>query len=105
MKLVYFEAHPTRQQALKREQQIKKAGRTYKQMLIKRFRINLDHFKEDLLRIPVKASTQSGGSRPCVPVQAVHPIGAKRRWPVYPSVLAWSVVFFRLMDAPLRVIL
>ena len=49
IKLVYFEAHPTKKQALGREQQIKKAGRTYKQILIKKFRINLDHFKGDLL--------------------------------------------------------
>ena len=49
MKLVYFETHPTKEQAMKREYQIKKAGRIYKQILIKNFRINLEHFKGDLL--------------------------------------------------------
>ena len=49
MKLVYFEAHPTKQQALNREQQIKKAGRTYKQILIRNFRINLCYFEADKL--------------------------------------------------------
>ena len=48
-RLVYFEAHPTKEMALKREKQIKGAGKVYKQMLIKQFRINLEHFKEDLL--------------------------------------------------------
>ena len=50
IKLVYFEAHRSKEQALRREQQIKKAGRIYKQLLIKSLRINLDHFKDDLLR-------------------------------------------------------
>ena len=49
VKLVYFEAHSTKVDALKRERQIKDAGRTYKQILIRNFRIILQHFKDDLL--------------------------------------------------------
>ena len=49
LKLVYFEAHSTKEKALGREKQIKKAGRIYKQILIKNFRITLHHFKDDLL--------------------------------------------------------
>ncbi|HLC62847.1 MAG TPA: GIY-YIG nuclease family protein [Candidatus Nanoarchaeia archaeon] len=49
MKLVYFEIYPTKEQAMKREYEIKRAGRIYKQILVKNFRINLEHFKDDLL--------------------------------------------------------
>ena len=45
VRLVYFEIHSTKEQAMKREYEIKKAGRVYKQILVKNFRINLERVK------------------------------------------------------------
>ena len=48
-RLIYFETHVDKSSAVKRENEIKKAGKIYKEILVRNFKINLNYFKEDLM--------------------------------------------------------